>query len=61
MISITPDEMQLRNDFLASLLQHRINAPVDPNQRMQIGRGWLQDLETEFELDWIRTAQEMER
>ena len=60
-ISITPDEMQLRNDFLASLLQHRINAPVDPNQRMQIGRGWLQDLETEFELDWIRTAQEMER
>jgi hypothetical protein len=55
--------MQLRNDFLASLLQHRINAPVDPNQRMQIGRGWLRDLEKEFELDapWTRATQEMER
>ena len=60
-ISVTPDEMELRNNFLASLLQHRVNAPVDPNQRMQIGRGWLRDLETEFGLTWSRAAQEMER
>ncbi|MFP6670171.1 MAG: hypothetical protein VB857_02055, partial [Pirellulaceae bacterium] len=71
-VSITPDEMQLRSDFLRTFLQFRDHkdrngrsvfgqAPTDPNQRIQIGSGWLQDLHDELKVQWNPEASRMQR
>ena len=51
-ITITPDEIQLRNDFLRTFLQFSTQPPRDPNQG-QIGNGWLQDLHHELGVKWF--------
>ena len=64
-ISITPDEMQLRRDFLGTFLQFRDHkdgggnpvsgqSPTNRNQRMEIGNGWLRDLHDQLDVNWIR-------
>jgi hypothetical protein len=71
-VSVTPDEMQLRSDFLRTFLQFRDHkdrngklvfgqSPADPNQRIQIGSGWLQDLHDEVGVQWNREASRMQR